>query len=85
MHFGSILDLILDLNFGIDFVRYFGPHFGSMLLPKPYKMRVPQEIRRRLIFGGLEYVILEPFWDTFWMMFRQIGNRKNMHSFIRTE
>ena len=73
VQFGFILDIILDfileLNFGIDFLLYFGSHFRSILTPKPHKMKVPQEIRRRLIFGGLECAIWNICWKPFWIHF----------------
>ena len=54
-YFGKLrpqfLDLILDVYFGIDIRAYFRHHFGPFLRPKPQQMRLPQQIRRRLIFG----------------------------------
>ena len=48
-----ILDFILDLIWDQN-------NLDPFCLPKPNKMRVPQEIRRRLSFGGLECDIFEP-------------------------
>ena len=80
---GSMLDLILDLILDLNFVLYFAPHFGPNLPTNPHKMRVPQEIRRRLMFDVLECFILELFLDTFldafWEVLRHDGGRKNMH------
>ena len=56
---------MLDLNFGIDLILYFGPSFWTGFGPQPHKMRVPQEIIERSMFDGLECAILEPFLDTF--------------------
>ena len=53
-YFGCILDFILELTFGQGLVPYFGFHFGSILRPEPNKMRMPQEIRRKLILYCLE-------------------------------
>ena len=59
----SILYLILD------------PHLGSILVPTPFKMRVPEEILRRLIFDGLECIILERLLDTFLNQFGRCLDR----------
>ena len=49
--------------FGGRFWTYFGPHFGPFSVPKPSKMRVPQEILRNSIF---EVAILGSFLESFW-------------------
>ena len=88
-YFGLIVDFMLDLNFGIDFVSYFGFHLGPILVPKPHKMRVQQEIHRRLVCDGLECVILRSFLDTFLDAFRRVsgqdGNRKKHIYLIGTK
>ena len=48
------------------FWTYFGPHFGPFSVPKPSKMRVPQEILRNSIFGSSR---MGQFWDPFSIRF----------------
>ena len=52
--------------FGGRFWTYFGPHFGPFSVPKPSKMRVPQEILRNSISGSSK---MDPFWDPFSIRF----------------
>ena len=74
-HFWSIVESILYL--------ILDSHFGSILIPTPHKMRVPEDILRGSIFDDLECAILEPFFVTFlnvfWAVFGQAWNHKNTH------
>ena len=76
------MDFILDLNLGIDFVSYLGPHVGS-ILPQTSQNDGANRNTPKNYFGWSECPILGSFWDTFldafWNVFEQAGNRKNMH------